>query len=250
MTRTVADVFHGLAREVDAAAALAQAGNPAEAAFYAQTDRATRKWHHYLAVYDRHLSRFRGTPVRLLEIGVHDGGSLQVWRRYLGPDAVVHGLDIDPRCAAVDDPDLVVHIGSQTDAALLGRIVGDMGGVDVVIDDGSHVWPHQVETFEALYPALSPQGLYICEDVHTSYWPEFGAGRPSSQSFVAYAKALVDRLHVWYGLDGGSDEGDEGDEGFARTTGSVSFYDSMVVIEKASRPKPFHTAVGRRTVIG
>ena len=60
------------------------------------------KWHHYLPLYDRYFSQYRGTPVKFLEIGVNNGGSLQMWRRYLGKDAVLCGIDINPDCAQYD----------------------------------------------------------------------------------------------------------------------------------------------------
>lgn len=242
--RAVVDVFNSLEAKPDPAAMREAATNPAEAAFYAQRDRETRKWHHYHAIYDRHLARYRGTGVRLLEIGVHNGGSLQVMRRYLGPEAVIHGLDLDPRCATIDDPDLTIHIGSQDDAALLKRIVAEMGGLDVVIDDGSHIWPHQIATFETLFPLVAGDGVYLCEDTHTSYWPEFGGGRPASDSFVSYARRLVDRLYAPYSLDPTPPADD-----FARRTAGVAFYDSVVVVEKAESPPPFHVSVGGRAVI-
>lgn len=68
-------------------------------AFYGNTGPIVHKWRHYLSIYDRHLSRYRSTPVRLLEIGMFKGGSLQMWRRYFGIDARIYGIDIDPSCA-------------------------------------------------------------------------------------------------------------------------------------------------------
>src|SRR5690242_15471781 len=116
----------------------AMPGNPMERAYYASEDLLVTKWHHYLAIYDRHLSRYRGQPVRLLEIGIGHGGSLQLWRDYFGPQAVIHALDIRPVCAELANDGFDVHIGNQTDRGLLNRIVAEMKGVDVVIDDGSH----------------------------------------------------------------------------------------------------------------
>lgn len=222
----------------------ARAANAAEVAYYAQSDRIAQKWHSYLEVYDRHLSQYRDKPVRFLEIGVFQGGALQVWRRYLGQAAILNGLDIDPRCAQVDDPDLTIHIGSQTDTALLARIVEQMGGIDVVIDDASHVSEHQIATFEFLYPLLAPNGVYIVEDVHCSYWPEFGGGLRAPGAFMEYAKGLLDRLHARYVLD--PDPSDR-DPGFADVTHAISFHDSMVVFEKrASKGPPRTNAVGTR----
>jgi cephalosporin hydroxylase len=230
---------------VDQAAELARARNPAEAAFYAQTDRLALKWHHYLEVYDRHLSRYRGKPVRLLELGVFHGGSLQMWRRYFGEAAVIHGIDVDPRCGAFDDPGLHVHIGSQADPAVLERAVAAMGGVDVVIDDGSHRNDHQIASFEHLYPRVAPDGVYIVEDVHSSYWPEFQGGLRRPGSFIEFAKRQLDRLNARYVVEG--DAADR-DTAFADMTHGIAFHDSMVVFEKRPDTAPWHTAVGHRTL--
>lgn len=222
-----------------------RARNPAEAAFFAQDDRVVNKWRHYLEIYDRHLSRYRDTSVRFLEIGVFQGGSLQMWRRYLGEAANLHGLDVDPRCAQIDDPDLHIHIGSQTDTALLRRIVDDMGGIDVVIDDGSHVSDHQIATFECLYPLLSPDGVYLVEDVHASYWPEYGGGLRTPGAFMEYAKDLLDRMHARYVLD---PDPVVRDPGFADVTHGIAFHDSMVVFEKRAKGPPKTIATGRRWI--
>ena len=223
----------------------ARAANPAEAAFFAQEDRLATKWHHYLEIYDRHLSRYRSKPVRLLELGVFQGGSLQIWQRYLGSQAVIHGLDINPDCAAIEEPGLTLHIGSQSDRALLERIVARMGGIDVVIDDAGHISPDQIASFETLYPLLAPDGVYIVEDVHASYWPDLGGGLQAPGAFIEYAKRLIDRLHARYVLD---PDPAARDPGFADATQGIAFYDSVVVFEKRRKPPPRALTIGHRTL--
>ena len=74
-----------------------------------------QKWLHYLPVYEKYLRRYVGKPVRFLEIGVFRGGSLQLWRKYLGDDAILYGIDIEPSCKALDGQSGQVRIGSQDD---------------------------------------------------------------------------------------------------------------------------------------
>src|SRR5436190_1106901 len=114
---------------------LACASNPLEILYYRHQGRIAYKWHHYLDLYDRHLSRFRGRPVRILELGIFFGGSLQIWKSYFGEHAVVHGIDIDAACAQCSEERIVTHIGSQSDAGFLKQVADQMGGIDVVIDD-------------------------------------------------------------------------------------------------------------------
>tara|TARA_Y100000034_G_scaffold116016_1_gene153797 strand:- start:1597 stop:2109 length:513 start_codon:yes stop_codon:yes gene_type:complete len=97
------------------------------------------KWTHSFEVYDRHLSRFRGTDVGILEIGVAEGGSLKMWADYFGPDAKVYGIDIKPECKQVDNKQIKVFIGSQTDKYFLYDVASHVPKIDIVIDDGGHI---------------------------------------------------------------------------------------------------------------
>src|SRR5215475_1712557 len=49
------------------------------------------KWDHYFDIYHRHFSRFRDRAVRVLEIGIYSGGSLEMWRDYFGPRCQIFG---------------------------------------------------------------------------------------------------------------------------------------------------------------
>ncbi|HEX8351009.1 MAG TPA: class I SAM-dependent methyltransferase, partial [Hymenobacter sp.] len=139
--------------------------------FSEKTGRGADKWLHYLPIYEAHFDRFRETDLRMLEIGVFNGGSLELWRGYFGAKATIFGIDIDQRCAELFDPPNQVRIGSQADCKFLRSVVHEMGGVDLVIDDGSHIAEHQRQSFDCLFPLLNDGGLYVIEDLHTSYWP-------------------------------------------------------------------------------
>jgi len=229
--------------DLDQAEMLARAANPLEALYYRHGGRIAYKWHHYLELYDRHLGRFRGRPLRILELGIFGGGSLQIWKSYFGEQAVVHGLDIDPACAQFSEERIAAHIGNQSDVVFLKKVVDEMGGVDIVIDDASHRGSDQIASFEVLYPLLDTDGVYICEDTRASYWSQYGGGYRKPGTFIEYAKGLVDLLHAWYVEDG---EVSARDESFARMTLGIFFYDSMVVFEKRAKSVPFQCAVGRR----
>lgn len=220
--------------------------------FLGHDGRRVHKWTHYMAAYDREFGPYRdglprpdGTnrPVRLLEIGVQHGGSLQLWRKFFGPDAEIWGVDVDPRCSAVDDPDLHVRIGSQDDPAFLRAVVGEMGGVDIVLDDGSHVAAHQRISYDTLFPLLSDGGLYVVEDTHTAYWRDFGGGYRARQSFVEHAKRLVDDMHAAYHYK----KPVTPETPAAEWIPSITFYDSMVFIRKAARARPAVTRAGRES---
>jgi hypothetical protein len=203
---------------------------------YSGRCRRVHKWTHYFRVYERYLQKYRGTKFRMLEIGVSGGGSLDMWREYFGPKAVLFGVDINPECAKLDTPEAPVRIGSQADGDFLRRVVEEMGGLEIVLDDGSHKARHQSDSFEALFPLLSDGGLYIIEDTHTSYWWRFGGGLRKRGTAIEYAKRLVDDMHAWY-------HGRRAKSRAQHEIGSVAFYDSIIVIEKRLHEKPQHVIV-------
>jgi hypothetical protein len=139
-----------------------EGGSDIERAFYSHEGRLIDKWGHYFEIYERFLSPFRAKEaLRLLEIGVSHGGSLQLWRKYFGPAARIAGLDIDPRTEFCEG-NTRVFVGSQDDPAALDRALDWLGGVDVVIDDGSHIVRHQMATLDYLFPRLSDgESIYV-----------------------------------------------------------------------------------------
>ncbi len=196
------------------------------------------KWHHYLPLYDRYLSARRGMAVKFLEIGVNNGGSLQMWRRYLGPDAVLCGIDINPDCAQYDGQSGMVRIGSQDDPGFLEQVVEEMGGIDVVLDDGSHRMPHVEASLRVLFPLLARGGTYMIEDLHTAYYPRFGGGFKAPGNFFNTVRRMIDDMHMWYH----NDKTPQLPE-LAREFSGVHVHDSIVVIDKAEALRPTHSRV-------
>lgn len=190
---------------------------------------------HFIDVYEKHLAPFRGRSVRLLEIGVHRGGSLELWRAYFGEEAVIHGIDIDPSAQDAAPSDTMVHVGSQSDVDFLKRIVEDHGPFDIVIDDGSHLMDHQIKSFEFLFPTMTAQGLYICEDAFTSYWPEYGGGQGATGTFMEHAKRLIDELNAFWAIDYDTEPTD-----FTRQTVGIHFYSGAVVFQRSEVQKPVY----------
>jgi cephalosporin hydroxylase len=134
--------------------------------FHAHQGRLVDKWEHYFPIYDAHFAKYQDKPVRVLEIGVSHGGSLQIWKQYFGAKAEIIGLDIDPRCEDYEEDQIQIYTGDQSklvDSPKLDAFVHH-GPFDVVIDDGSHVVAHQEASFKALWP--STRGVYLIEDIH------------------------------------------------------------------------------------
>jgi hypothetical protein len=172
----------------------------------------------------------------LIEIGCGKGGSLQLWKQYLGPYARIVGLDIRPECKKFEEDQIYVRIGDQSDDGFLLSVIDEFGPAQIVIDDGSHQMKHIAASFRCLYPKIAPDGVYFVEDLHTAYWEQFGGGLRKPGSFIEISKNLIDELNVAY-------HGSETE--FSKTTLSIHFYDSVVVFEKGNYGRKYAPCIGK-----
>jgi hypothetical protein len=199
--------------------------------FLTHQGKPVHKWTQYFPAYERHFAPWRDRAMTFFEIGVFKGGSLPMWRGYFGARAVIVGADIDPACKDHEAPNIAVRIGDQSDPAFLDQLVSEFGVPDVVLDDGSHQAAHVSATFNHLYPLMPKNAVYMVEDAHTSYWPEFGGGLTEPNAFLNVAKGLVDRLNAEH------TRGQVAADAFTRETAAISFYDAAVVFEKGAVPE-------------
>ncbi|MFT6285975.1 MAG: hypothetical protein ACJAYC_002451 [Halieaceae bacterium] len=216
--------------------------NDLEQYFRSNKGRLITKWDHYFKIYDRYFSRFRGADVHLLEIGVCHGGSLQMWKHYFGKSARIYGVDIHPRTLAFTEEQVKIFIGDQEDRAFLGELKDAIPRIDILIDDGGHTMAQQINTFEELFPAVAENGIYICEDTHTSYWSSFGGGYRKSGTFIEYIKDKIDELNAFHNTEISEQLQPTP---FTRSAYAIHCYDSMVVVEKRVRPYPVAEHTGR-----
>lgn len=133
-------------------------------------------------VYEPLLEPLRDKPITLLELGwgeydpvrkdhanPNNGGrSAAAWREYFS-QAEIHVVDIEHKVNTVDG--VTLWRCSQTDSTALRNISDGAGGFDVIIDDASHVSSLTIRSFVILWPHLKPGGLYVVEDLHSSYHP-------------------------------------------------------------------------------
>lgn len=218
----------------------AQPINPLAEYFFSNRGRLIDKWHHYFEIYHRHFTQFRGRSPVVVEVGVSHGGSLQMWRHYFGPGAQIVGIDVDPRCKEFEDEFTTILIGDQADRRFLAGVRERCPHIDILIDDGGHKMAQQIATFEELYPHIQPHGVYLCEDIHTSFLSEWGGGYRREESFLEYSKTLIDRLYGWYSQEPSRFTVDD----ITRTTFALHFYDSVLVIEKRPMSPPQQSTTG------
>lgn len=188
--------------------------------FLSNGEKPTFKWLHYFPIYENHLNRFINRSVKILEIGVLDGGSLAMWRNFFGPHAEVIGIDLNPDCKKHESFQIRVEIGSQSDTDFLAEVFQKYGPFDVVIDDGSHKQADVLATLNFLIDKMPRNSVYIIEDSHTANIENY---RNSERDLFEYLFPLVRELSAGYGVQNPSE--------FSPVLSSVSFYDSMIVIE-------------------
>jgi hypothetical protein len=210
--------------------------------FDAHNDRLLHKWDHYIEIYDTYFSKFRNGDIVFVEIGVAHGGSLQMWREYFGGKAKIIGIDVNPECKKFEEENTEIIIGSQEDPKFLESLRNILPAIDIFLDDGGHTMTQQTLTFKYLFEKVKFGGYYLCEDLHTSYWYEYGGGLKNKKSFIEFSKNLIDNIHGWYMPHRAKMKMLNQ---LTRTIYGLHYYDSMLVIEKQEVNEPKNVMKGK-----
>lgn len=158
--------------------------------------------HNYITHYDNHFESFRNKNVNIFEIGVggyhhpnEGGGSLKMWKEYFS-NGNIYSIDIYDKSLLQEDR-IRIFKGDQTDITLLNNICEETKGFDIIIDDGSHINSHVIESFNFLFTKLKDGGIYVIEDTQTSYWKSFGGdyNKDNPNTIMNYFKNLTDSLN-------------------------------------------------------
>ncbi len=213
--------------------------NDLEKYFYSNDSKLIHKWNHYFDVYHKHFSRFRNKEIILLEIGVFQGGSLQMWKNYFGPNAKIYGIDINPNCKKLEEDNVQIFIGSQSDRNFLRDVKKQIPQIDILIDNGGHTMRQQIISFEELFDHVKENGIYLCEDIHTSYQITYGGGHKRRATFIEYSKNFIDYINAYH-----SQQKSLKVSNFTNNVNSLHYYDSILVIEKARKDKPVDIKTG------
>jgi len=150
---------------------------------------------HYPAIYERWFQHKRFDIRHFLEIGVHKGGALRAWSRYF-PGAEIYGVDIKDRLdtsKTYNNCKIKVEFGDATDGSFMRKTFSNID-FDIIIDDASHMVEHQLETFSIMFQRVKPGGVYVVEDTHSSYWPEFNGGYGTG-NFIDKTKVFADYVN-------------------------------------------------------
>ena len=227
--------------------------------FTSHQGKVSDKWELYLREYDRLFSAYREAPVRLLEIGIQNGGSLDIWADYFSPGSTLIGCDINPDCSALvyDNPAISFIVGDANDPAVVEQVLQRAPVFDLIIDDGSHTSGDIVKTFTLYFQHLADGGLFVAEDLHCSYWEQYQGGLYDPYSSLSFFKRLSDVIsHQHWGIARERKAILEGifghygcdiDESVLTTIHSVEFINSVCIVRKAPAQE---NVLGRRIVTG
>lgn len=163
------------------------------------------KWgtHYYTPHYQNHFRKFRRSENKILEIGVggntlatNGGASIRMWKDYFR-NSSIYAIDIYDK-SPQEENRIKIFKGSQDDAVFLKELINDIGDVDIIIDDGSHINEHMIKSFQILFPLMKSGGIYVMEDLQTSYWDFFGGSSENlnkPDTAMNLLKAAVDGLN-------------------------------------------------------
>lgn len=169
------------------------AGSKTAKKSFLESELKSIKHSNYFDIYDEILSSYKGKRIKVLEIGVLNGGGLLMLRKILGDNAQIVGVDLNPSCLKFNDYGFKIIIGDQSDDKFWVDFFSNMGNFDVIIDDGGHTNSQQINSLNSCIEYIKDGGIYVTEDVHTSYWIEFG--NPSKSSYINYVKKIVDVIN-------------------------------------------------------
>ena len=167
-----------------------------------------------------------------------------MWRAYFSR-AHIYGIDLYDKLPH-NERRITTLRGSQIDTAFLDSIIQQIGTIDIVVDDGSHLNQHVITTFKHLFPHVAAGGFYVVEDTQTSYWPEDGnvTDRNDMQTTVGFFKALADGLNYEEFLN------EHQPTYFDQNITGISFYYNLIVIKKGLNQEGSNMLHSRQETVG
>lgn len=193
-------------------------------------------YHNYTEIYSQYFNSIKYLPIKFLEIGINTGNSVKLWEQFFN-NAELHFIDITYDNVEYFSQRSRYHLVDQENPAALNRFIQECGDFDVILDDGGHTMRQQIVSFVNLFPHIKKGGMYIIEDLHTSYWPSYGGGMRKGTT-IEFLKGLIDDIN-YVGQSTSRASHLNLDPAFLnklnlyqREIESMHFYDSVVIIKK------------------
>tara|TARA_B100000959_G_scaffold267678_1_gene311460 strand:+ start:150 stop:833 length:684 start_codon:yes stop_codon:yes gene_type:complete len=197
----------------------------------------------FIELYEKYFADFKDKKINILEIGIGDGDSLRIWREYF-VNANICGIDIDKKNFIIDNVEIL--IGDQSDHSFLQTVVNKYHKFDIIIDDGGHISKDIIFSFNFLFPFLNDRGIYVVEDLQTSYLPRFGGSRLNlnkKKTSMNFLKSLTDSINYEHG-----DKPFFSKSLFDGKIKSVNFYQNIAFIYKGRSTNYFYNQDNKPSV--
>ena len=187
------------------------------------------KWDNYFNIYDNIFKKFVNKKITFVEVGIGNGGSLFMWRKFFGKKAKIIGIELNPDAKKLEKFGFQISIGDQSDPRFWKSFYKKNGKIDILLDDGGHRNIQQITTFMESYDHIKPNGIIVVEDTHTSYMKKKGFKNPSNYSFINFSKLVVENMHRRNPLIA------KNLNKLSKKIESIFYYDSIVSINFSSK---------------
>jgi len=152
------------------------------------------KWSSYFQVYDQIFKLYKNKKIKFVEVGVSNGGSLFLWKKYFAKNSSIIGIDLNPDVKKLEKYGFKIFIGNQTDKNFWNSFYKKVGKIDILLDDGGHKNIQQISTVHYSLPYINKTGMIVVEDTHSSYIKK-QFGNPSKYSFINYCNLITESIH-------------------------------------------------------
>lgn len=160
---------------------------------FKQSKNFSTKWEKYFEVYDQIFEKYKEKKIVFVEVGVLNGGSLEIWKKYFHPESRIIGIDLNPDTKQFEQSGIEIYIGDQSNPQFWSNFFKEVGNIDILLDDGGHTNLQQIVTLVECIKNINDEGVLITEDTHTSYMKEFT--NPGKYSFINFTKKIIDDIN-------------------------------------------------------
>ncbi len=158
-----------------------------------QSENFSTRWVKYFDVYEEVFKNLKEKKITFVEVGVLNGGSLQMWKKYFHPESRIIGIDLNPECKKFESNGMEIFIGDQADETFWENFFKKVGKIDILLDDGGHLSYQQIITTIKAIKNINDEGLLVVEDVHSSYLDKFN--NIIRKTFIDFSKKLIDDIN-------------------------------------------------------
>ena len=187
------------------------------------------KWNNYFDIYENLFQKFLKKNIKIVEVGIGDGGSLFMWKNFFGKKAKVIGIELNPDAKKLEKKGFKIFVGDQSSPIFWKNFYKKVGNIDILIDDGGHTNLQQVTTLMESINHIKPGGMILVEDTHTSYMKNKGFKNPSKYSFINFTSSLIEIIHRR------NPSLNKNLNFIAKKINSIEYYDSITVINIANK---------------